>query len=250
MTMPYSARDNKEIRLFGEKSVREEAYRKKILQLEKEISNLEALAREQDEVEHTTPARQPKNLNNLYYESLMSFDARIKKENEFLEKRATEITERLDIQAQKAALNLERVYRRQARLLFFMIFVFAAFFVIILYYPRLEPISGRTSVSYSDSLSNRIPHIKNALLTQTKYRHNYTVSNIAVSANSYLVDIDLNSAPTEIWYLRDLTQDVVSLFNKSSRYAQAKISFIYDGKLYAKATLAGTSSSPYIRYYN
>jgi hypothetical protein len=246
----YPGKDNKEIRLFGEKSVREEAYRKKILQLEKEISNLEALAREYDEAEHPDPAKQPQNLNNLYYESLMSFDARIKKENEFLEKRATEITERLDIQAQKAALNLERVYRRQARLLFFMILAFAAFFAIIIYYPRLESISGRTPVSYSDNLNSRIPHIRNALSTQAKYRHNYKIGDIRVAGNNYHVDIDLNSMPDEIWYLRLLAQDTVKLFNRITGHAQAEISFIYNGNLYAKATLAGTSSSPYIRYYN
>jgi hypothetical protein len=247
--MAIAHKDNKEIRLFGDKSIREEAYRKKILQLEKDISNLEVLAKSQEETRNNTPAAKPENLNNLYYESLMSFDMRIKKEQDFLEKRATEITERLDIQAQKALLGIEKLYRRQAIFLFFMIFCFTVFIAIILFYPKINPVHSRLGISYTDSLEARIPYIRDALSGTAKYRHNYTIGSIFVADNKYIVNINLDNVPGDIWYLRDMAQEAVSIFNRFSGRAPGEINFSYNGKVYAKATLSGPSSKPYIRYF-
>ena len=249
MAMSHHARDDKEIRLFGEKSIREEAYRKKILQLEKEISNLETLAKSQEEDYSGAPVRKPENLNNLYYESLMSFDMRIKKEQDFLEKRATEITERLDAKAQKALLGIEKLYRRQNRFLFFTIFCFAAFTATILFYPKLDSTYIRFGASYADSMDARIPYIRNALSERTKYRHNYNIGSIIFADNKYIVNINLDSAPGDTWYLRDMAQEAVNIFSRFSGRAPGEINFSYNDKVYAKAMLLDASSKPYIRYF-
>jgi len=249
MAMAHYEKDSKEIRLFGEKSIREEAYRKKILQLEKEISKLETLARAQEETDDDTPVSRPENLNNLYYESLMSFDTRIKKEQDFLEKRATEITERLDVQSQKTLINMGRLYRRQARLLLFMMFSFTIFFTLILFYPKLESAYSRFGASYTDKMETRIPRIRNALSEQTKYHHNYTIGNIMVVDNIYFIDIILNNMPSDTWYLGDIAQETVKVFSRFSGRCPGEITFNYDSKIYAKATLSGPSSKPYIRYF-
>jgi hypothetical protein len=249
MSMAHYQRDNKEIRLFGEKSVREEAYRKKILQLEKEISKLEILAKAQDEASEDIPINRPENLNNLYYESLMSFDARIKKEQDFLEKRASEITERLDTQSQKAIISMERLHRRQVRFLLLMMSGFAVFFSVIFFYPRMY--SGRVLVNtiHADSMQAGIRHIRNALLEETIYRHNYKIGNIAAVDTTYAVNIVLNNMPVDLWYLRDIAQETVKAVSRFSGSHPAEITLSYGNKIYAKAFLSGRSSKPYIRYF-
>jgi hypothetical protein len=249
MAMSNYERDNKEVHLFGDKSIREEAYRKKILQLEKEISNLETLAKSQEDTYDDTPVPKPENLSNLYYESLMSFDMRIKKEQDFLEKRATEITERLDIQAQKALLGIEKLYRRQARFSFVMIFCFAAFTAIIFFSSKSDFLPGRSGINYTDSMESRVSYIRDGLSGTTKYRHHYTVGRILTADNRYIVDIDLSNPPSDIWQLRDMAQEVVRAFYRFSGRSQGEISFSFDGKVYAKATLSGPASKPYIRYF-
>jgi hypothetical protein len=249
MAMSNYERDNKEIRLFGDKSIREEAYRKKILQLEKEISNLETLAKSQEDTYNDMPVAKPENLNNLYYESLMSFDMRIKKEQDFLEKRATEITERLDIQAQKALLGIEKLYRKQARFLFVMIFCFAAFTAIILFSSKSGFLHERSGINYADSMESRISYIRGGLSGTTKYRHHYTVGRIFTADNKYIVDINLANPPSDIWHLRDMAQEVVRTFYRFSGSSQGEISFGFEGKVYAKAILSGPATKPYIRYF-
>jgi hypothetical protein len=250
MAIPHHQKDNKEIRLFGEKSIREEAYRKKILQLEKELSNLEILAKVQEEADSSTPAGKPENLNNLYYESLMSFDARIKKEQDFLEKRATEITERLDVHAQKALIAMERLYRKQTRFLLFAVLCSALFFIGLFLYLNFSGLGYYSYKSDFNGMEARIPYIKNAISEGTKYRHNYLINSIAIVNDKFIVEIFLNSIPNEAWYLRDVTQDVAKVFNRSSGSAQGEIIFSYNGKIYAKAHLSGPLSRPYIRYFN
>jgi hypothetical protein len=241
--------EKKEINLFGDKSIREEAYRKKILQLEQEIARIEVLAKEQDESTPIAPPRHPKNLNNLYYESLMSFDARLKKEQEFFEKRGTEITERLDLKVQRLIIDIENVYRKKIRKLFFYGFVFAAMFITAAIYlnPRILPY--KTQIRHAADSANRISYIMDALSSQTKYHHQYEVGNISINDNIYIVSIRLNNVPVSSWHLRDTAQEVVKAFSRFSGYVPAEISFSHNNKLYAKASLSGVSSKPYIRYF-
>jgi predicted nucleic acid-binding Zn ribbon protein len=240
--------DKKEINLFGDKSIREEAYRKKILQLEKEVSRIEVLARGQDENIKVSPENQPKNLNNLYYESLMSFDARLKKEQEFFEKRATEITEKLESKAQRLIHEIERRYHRKAIKLFFLVFVLVAVFIVVLNYPRTRGLFDISKSVDSSSLLDRTGRVRSALSSQTRYYHQYNINDIRFSGNTYTIDIELNNLPANTWYLRDIAQDVVRVYNRFSGYAPGEISFLYNGKLYAKASLSGSSGRPYIRY--
>lgn len=248
--MPYAGKDDNEIRLFGEKSIREEAYHKKILQLEKEIANLETLVKGQEHADYIKPQIQPKNLNNLYYESLLSFDRKVKKEQESLEKRATETTERLDLQAQRLIMNIENSFRRKTRWVFFIVIALVLPFILFLAYSNMKLFPDRTSINRPGSLSNRISYIKTALQTQTKYHHQYDVRNINILDGNYIVEIELNSTSNESWFFRNLSQEVIKVFQRYSSYAPAEISFFHNGKLYIKAYLRGSSKRPYLQYFS
>ncbi len=243
-------KENKEVRLFGEKSIREEAYHKKILQLEKEIANLETLAKEHDEHgDDIKPKSQPKNLNNLYYESLFAFEKKIKKEHEFLEKRASEITERFDLQAQRLIMSIETSFRKKVKWASFVILVLALPPVLFIGYANIKFISTRIDTTRTTSISSKISYIRTALQTQTKYRHQYEISNINVLDGSYIIEVQLSSLPNKKWYLKDMSQDIIKVFQRYSGYAPAEISFVNQGKLYAKVDLSGTSKKPFLQYF-
>lgn len=249
--MPNPDRNDKEVRLFGEKSLREEAYHKKILQLEKEIANLEALAKQYEHTDYIKPHTRPKDLNNLYYESLLSFEKKIKKEQESLEKRATEITERLDIQAQRLIMDVESSFRRKTRWLFSIVAVSALLLILFTAYSNTEFLFERFYIQQPGkaSLNSRVSYIRTALQTQTKYHHQYEVSNINVLGGVYMVEIELDSAPNDSWYIRDISHNVVKVFQKYSAYSPAEISFMHKGKLYLKASLAEASKRPSLQYF-
>lgn len=247
--MPYPNKDDNEIRLFGDKSIREEAYHKKILQLEKEIANLETLAKGQEDTDYIKSNAQPKNLNNLYYESLLSFDRKIKKEQEFLEKRATEITERLDIQAQRLIMDVENSFRRKTKWVLFIVVALVLPFVIFLAYSNTALFSNRLNIQQPASLNAKISYIKTALQTQTKYHHQYKVNNINVLDGSYIVEVELDTASNDSWFFRSLAQDVVRVFQKYSSNSPAEISFFRNGKLYIKAYLTASTKRPYLQYF-
>jgi len=248
--MPYPNKDDNEIRLFGDKSIREEAYHKKILQLEKDIANLETIAKGQEHAEYAKPKIRPRNLNNLYYESLISFDRKVKKEQEFLEKRATEITERLDLQAQRIIMNAESSFRRKARWVFFIVLTLVLPFIVFLAYSNIEIFSSRLSPRQPASLNNKISYIRTALQTQTKYHHLYEVMNINSLDGSYIIEIELDNISNDNWYFRNLAQEVIKVFQRYSSYAPAEISFFHKGKLYIKAYLTGSSKKPYLQYFS
>jgi hypothetical protein len=241
--------EKKEINLFGNKSIREEAYRKKILQLEKEISRIESLAKGQDENLHIATEIHPKNLNNLYHESLLSFDARLKKEQELFEKRATEITERLDIKVQKSIIDIENIYRKKIRKSFLLGLFFVGVLALMLFSSNPGIISYSLRPGISNNIKERGAYALAALSTQTKYHHQYEVDSISVVDNSYIVKINLNNMPANTWQLRDMVQETTRAFNRLSGYVPAEISFSYDERIYAKARLEGPSRNPYIRYF-
>jgi len=247
--MPYANKDDNEIRLFGEKSIREEAYHKKILQLEKEIANLETLAKGKEDTEYIKPQIQPKSLNSFYYESLLSFDRKLKKEQESLEKRATEITQRLDLQAQRLIANVENSFRRKVKWFFFIVAALTLVFSSFLAYSNMRFFPSRLSPHQPVSLSSRISYIKTALQTQTKYHYQYEVSNINILDGSYIVEIELNSASNDSWFFRNLSQEVIKVFQRYSSYAPAEISFFHKGKLYIKAYLAGPTKKPHLQFF-
>ena len=248
--MPYADKDDNEIRLFGEKSIREEAYHKKILQLEKEIANLEVLVKGQDESDYIKPQTKPTNLNNLYYESMLSFDRKLKREQEFLEKRTTEITERLDLQAQRLITNVENSFRRKARWVFFIVVALALPFILFLAYSNTKLLPSGLTLNHPSSLNNKISYIKTALQTQTKYHHQYEVKNINILDGSYVVEIELNSASNDSWFFRNLSQEVIKVFQRYSTYSPAEVSFFHKGKLYIKAYLTSKSKRPYLQFFS
>ncbi len=247
--MSYPEKNDKEIRLFGDKSIREEAYRQKIFQLEKEIASLEIIAKQQEDVDDIKPLSKPKNLNTLYYEGILSFDKKIKKEQELLEKRSSEITERLDLQVQRLSLSIESTFRRKTRWLFFIIAISVVPLVLMLLFSNAELFSNRLTFRHPNTLSTRATYLKTALSTQTRYRHQYEISSIEVVGAAYLINIELIGSSYERWLLQSIAYDVVNTFKKYSGYAQGEISFTHNGKLYVKANIDSSASKPQLQFF-
>lgn len=251
----------KEIRLFGEKSVREEAYHQKILQLEKEIARLEALAKNSQHSIAQKNETSPVHLEGLYYESLISFDKKVKKEQEFLERRATEIVERLNLQAQQLISSIGFSYRQRVRWLalsglavigLFILLFLAALFLYKVSMPGLYNIAAFQEMSYTNQAEiphRRLSYIKTALQTQTVYHNQYEVNYIDLLDGIYVAEIELNFLPTDKWFLKNLSSDVVDVFQRYNSGTPAELSFHYKGKLYIKAFLTGIPQRVRFQYY-
>jgi len=243
-------RGNKEVRLFGDKSIREEAYRRKILQLEKEISNLMDYAGAKEEAITDESVCKAKNLNNLYYESLMSFDVRVKKEHEFLEKRATEITERFDAHAQKIMLDIERAWRKNLKFILFSTFALIALFLLLYNYQAgIRNYKDTAGVTEKNQDYNYL-RIRQAIAANTRYRHNYTVTDITFFDDTCKVGIDFNSMPADNTYIRNVAQDITKAFRTSAGRLTGEIDFTYNGKTRARALIPGNSSATQLRYFS
>lgn len=251
----------KEIRLFGEKSIREEAYRQKILQLEKEIARLEALAKNS---QHSIPQENetsPVHLEGLYYESLISFDKKVKKEHEFLERRAAEIVERLNLQAQHLISSMGLSYRQKVRWLtlagLVVIGLFILLLLVILFSHRLNlpgiynvsAFRDRPYITQTEILHKRLPYIKIALQTQPVYHHQYEVNYLDLLDGIYVAKIELNFLPVDKWFLKSLSSNVIEVFQRYSGGAPCDFSFFYKSKLYIKVCLAGTRQKARFQYY-
>lgn len=259
--MRQSNEEAKEIRLFGEKSVREEAYRQKILQLEKEITRLEALAKNSQHPITQKNETSPVHIEGLYYESLISFDKKVKKEQEFLERRATEIVERLNLQAQHLISSIGLSYRQKVIYLTLsglaVIGLFVLLFLIILFSNKVNipgvyntsAFQNRTYTNQTEILYRRLPYIKTALQTQTVYHNQYEVNYLDLINGSYVVEIELNDPPTDKWFLKSLSSDVIDVFQRYNSGAPAEFSFFYKGKLYIKAYLTGTPQKVRFQYH-
>jgi len=258
--MTYPQKETKEVRLFGDKSIREEAYRQKILQLENELVKLEALAKEANSVE-TQEKKPPEKLENLYYESLLTFDRRVKKEQEFFEKRADEVADRLETQASQLVLSLETSFKRKTRWLVLSLcgtFLVIALLSLLLFNPRIinkiDNVATKLPYYASSSKekvipSSRIAYLKSALETKTRYRHQYEVLFIKKLDGVYVVQLGLNSTPQSRWYLRDLCKEVSETFQTYVAGLPAELSFLHGKKLYAKSTFEKSSKKPHLQYY-
>jgi len=253
----------KEIRLFGEKSVREEAYRQKILQLEKEMSRLEAIAKISDPSASldTVSESSPVHLEGLYHDSLLSFDKKVKKEHDFLERRASEIVERLNLYGQQIISNIDSTFHRKLKWLTVSGILAMAVFVILIsavIFSRDVPLTGGGSIfaakdtGYIDEaevLHKRLSYIKKALETQTVYRNQYSVDYIDLLSGIYIAKIELNFLPTDRWSLNKLSSDLVKVFSRYNKTLPAEFSFSYDGKTYLKVSISGSPQKAQHLYY-
>lgn len=260
--MKQSNEEAKEIRLFGEKSLREEAYRQKILQLEKELTRLETLAKNsQQPIAQGNETSPTHHLEGLHHEGLISFDKKVKKEQEFLERRAAEIAERLNIQAQNLVSSIGSSYHQKARWFLLSgllaIGVFILLFLVIFFSNRL-PLPGiynissardRAGMTQAEISDKRLSYIKTALQTQTIYHNQYEVNYLDLLGSTYVAEIELNILPTDRWSLRKLSSGVVNMFQKYNNGSPAEFSFFHKGKLYIKAYLNGTPQKVRFQYH-
>ena len=258
--MAQPIEETKEIRLFGEKSIREEAYRQKILQLERDIAHLESVTKNSDFVSPETEVA-PIHLSNLYYESLGALEKRLKKEHEFFEKKTAEIAERVEAETRRTQLIIESSLKQRRRQLIAVISLTALISIIlfsaVIFLFRINSQGPYVAVPFRDGASpdrasitqSRLSYIKTALMTQTKYRHLYAINRLEVSDDVYSADIELNFPPDNKSFLKDLCSEVTNTFGKYSGRKSAEISFIYKGRLYAKAYLAESTRKTNLQYF-
>jgi len=255
--MEQPKQDTKEIPIFRDKSVREEAYRHKILQLEGEIAQLETIAKEAHQSKQKIDSSTA-HLENYYRERLLSFDKNLKKEEDFLERRAAEVTDRLDIQAQRIILDMETSFRRKTRWFIFSLFALQAFFLIILIYVYTNKdinIPFMYSTKYTEypatpeKLQSRLSYILTAIQTQTRYHNLYEVREMDVIDGSYIAEIELRFKPTDRWFLKSLSTNLIKTFQRYSNYAPAEVGFFYKGRLYCKAYLEGIPQKVRFQYF-
>lgn len=260
--MRHPNQEAKEIRLFGEKSIREEAYRQKILQLEKEIARLESLAKNSQHPISQKSETSPVHLEGLYYESLISFDKKVKKEQEFLERRGAEIIERLNLHAQHLISSIAFSHRQKTKWVAISsltaIGLFAILSLIVLFFYKKGDISSikdisafqnGTYINQAEIPHKRLSYIKTALQTQTIYHNQYEVNYLDIVYGIYVVEIELNFLPVDRWSLKKLSSNIIEVFKRYSDGRPAEFSFFYKDRLYIKACLTGTPQRVRFQYH-
>ncbi|MFA5068509.1 MAG: hypothetical protein WC487_00075 [Candidatus Omnitrophota bacterium] len=245
----YPEKDDKEIRLFGDKSIREEAYRKKILQLEKEVSKLESFAKGQNSIANSGRDHEPKNLNNLYHDSLLSFDVRIKREQELLQKRVTEITQSLDAQSHKALVDIERLYKKQILFLSVLAGTMALLLALCLFGIRQYALFMPYGAENTKGFYSRADRIRKALSTDSRYHNHYSVDNIVFVDNIFVIDISFYGVLNDDWFLSAVARDIARVFSRVSGKSAGEINFRHNDKIVAKANIPGGNSKVFIGYY-
>jgi hypothetical protein len=258
--MEQQSQSAKEIRLFGEKSIREEAYRQKILQLEKEISRLESIAKDSQVPDQQNEAHSP-HLEGLYHDSLLSFDKRVKREQDYLERRAAEIVERLNFQAHSLSTRIESSIRAKIRWLTFFVFAVPVCLIFLLFsiffLTRLNlgdigiasPFQKGRYAKQAEVFRERIPYIRKILQSQTIYHNQYDVKHLDIADGKFVGSIELNIEPADKWFLKNLCSSVAVLFQKYIQDIPAEFDFTYQGKLYCRTYLNGTYQKPRFQYF-
>ncbi|MFH1644967.1 MAG: hypothetical protein ABIB11_00955 [Candidatus Omnitrophota bacterium] len=248
--MPELNETAKEIRLFGEKSIREKAYKSKIIQLENEIANLELVARAAI-TEKQIPEIKPIN-NRIVADSGVLMDKALKKSEVLLDRRANEFAERLDLHTQKLLLRLDKVFAKRIRtiILFVILFQFLIIGIPILIYhiyngsfvSKAHVVNNMafSNVSDDERLKQRLDYIKKALQSQTVYHNQYTVGYVDHFDNNYIIEIELIEAPSDKWALKNLASEIISIFKRYVSSSPAEFSFVLKDKTCCKAVLKGT----------
>ena len=237
--------DSKEIRLFGEKSIKEEAYRQKIIELEKEVMKLEAVLKNQKapadvKDESKEGARLPEYSEGLFYEAATSLDEKVKKYQYMLEAKARHISDRLNLQAQNL-IEHEKIHSHVITTkkvliilsLFTVVAVAMAAFSIFAFFKLGGAVrQSRPGISAS---YERPEHIKGLLQESGFYNNQYTIVNLNYTNQMYKGTVELHFNPHNSWTLKMIATDIIENFKNMSTNKSIELNFIYEGSIYAKA---------------
>lgn len=254
--MPELNEAAKEIRLFGEKSIREKAYKNKIIQLENEIANLEITAKTaiaEKEISENRPTT-----NRIFTDNSVVVERTVKKAEVLLDRRTNEFTERLDLHTQKLLLRIDKVFAKRIRAIILFVILFQVLIIgipILIYHIYNGSFTSKTEIVSNTAFSNitdvdrlkqRLDYIKKALQNQTVYHNQYNVCYIDLLDNNYIIEIELNILPDDKWAMKNLASEVISVFKRYVSLFPAEFTFIYKDKACCKAELKG---SPQTRAY-
>lgn len=264
--MTNTREEAKEIRLFGEKSIREQAYRNKIQQLEQELLRLEEIARNTQRLNHKqTPISESyeegSELKGVYYNTLTTFDRKAQTQQKILETKANEFSEKLTLQAQDLIDGIEFSTRKVIRQITIAAILLPAIILLIigavaLFY-RVSYTGGKIAdVAFIDNsyanrnmaLSRRLPHIRTVIDTQTVYHNQYDVTYLDVINGTYVMDIELSLLPTSGWFLKTLAEDLMKTLKRYVEDIPVECSIFYEGKLYCKAYMSGPPQKVRFRF--
>lgn len=222
--------DSKEIRLFGDKSIKEEAYRQKILKLEKEVMRLEAVIEHQQKkidaaasVDIEKDKKPPEYFEGLFYETALSLDEKIKSYRNALE-------------AEKVKPANNNVLNKKA---FVVLLVFAAIALIAAISASSAFIifklgnASYQSGAKDNNIYEKPEYIRKFLQESGLYNKQYTIINMDAYNSQYKGIVELHFEPYNKWTLKMLAADIIENFKRVSIDKPLQLKFFYEGKNYA-----------------
>lgn len=246
--------DDKEIRLFGERSIKEEAYRQKVIQLEKEIMKLQAMLKEPGEKpvhrdiesQHVQDRLAPEYSEGLFYEQAVSMDEKAKGHLKMLEKKAQEISERLHLQAQgfiepaqkttRSVFKGPYIYILAAIILISSLLSVSATILVL----KITQKAPDKNVPAAASLTQP-DRIKDIIHKRGFYANQYTIISLNSYNQSYRAITELHFKPISKWSLKVLAQEIIDNFKSLVPQKAIQLDFIFDGKTYAKVNYSPVS---------
>ena len=244
----HSKDDSKEIRLFGEKSIKEEAYRHKILDLEKEVMKLESILKSEHQkpdpkLENNTNIHEnitmPEYSEGLFYEASASLETKFKKYQNMLEARGRHISDRLNIQAQNLIEHekiQKHVINTKKAIIALALFVLLATALVVFNSFALFNLKGSLKQAKLTSINAYQPsdNLMNALQNSGFYKNQYTVISLNYHNKAYKGIAELHFRPHNNWTLKKISSDIIDNFKRLTRGQSLELNLMYEGDTYAK----------------
>lgn len=234
--------DHKEVRLFGERSIKEEAYRQKIIQLEIEIMQLESVLKNQDKEENVSVAP-----------AQVEHDEKIKKYENILEAKAKNLSEMLNAQTQNL-IKQERLHSRlittKKTLIVLSIFVAIA---IIMSAISIFTILKLNGVVYNKDLNipffyENTDNVKGILEKSGFYKNQYTIISLNYYNQIYKGAVELHFNPHDKWALKMIASDIIENFKTITIGKSIELNFLYEGNTYLKADFSPVSGETHYEF--
>jgi len=230
-------KDEKEIRLFGEKSLREEAYRQKIIELEKEVMKLEALLKDEKRPEDVIIEENRD--KDIFYEAAVSLEERVKKYIHTLETKASYISEKINSEAQNL-IEQKRPDKQPAA----SNKIFIALSLLTLFALAIGVFGIFAFFKLSDAIYKNEPpalffyerpeNLKNLLQKSGFYNKQYTIVSLNYDNNVYKGVVELHFKPYTSWAIKTVASDIIENFKKTSPDKPVELNFLYEDNIYAK----------------
>lgn len=252
--------DEKEIRLFGEKSIREEAYRQKIIQLEKEIMKLQTILKESEKKPENPHNENPQGKSpilpeyseGIFYEQVIYLDEKVKGYLHMFEKKAQEINERLRLQAQGL---IEPIYKKQHSI-FRSPYVYmpAALFLASLLFLATTNFSAIKDRMHNKEILTELPseranRIREILQKNGYYANQYTIISLTNYNKMYKAIVELHFEPTNRWSLKTIAQEIIHNFKSIAPEKAIRLDLMFDSKTFVRVDYSPISDQSHYDFY-